>query len=99
MLTSLFSGSVTVYELSVFPQQYHISPSEARWIKDFAQSRQMMYALFAQASQLSLSSSQILRSIDYRVHNMQYIEGWYSISEKLRNIMTNFYLVCNTIAL
>ncbi len=35
----------------------------------------MMYALFAQALQLPLFSSQNPESIDHKMHNMQYIEG------------------------
>ncbi len=52
-----------------------------------------MYSLFAQASQLSLSSSQNLRDIDHRVHNIKYVAGWCSTSEELINILTNC-LVC-----
>ncbi len=48
-----------------------------------------MYSLFAQASRLPLSSSKNLRDVDRRVHNMKYVQGQYSISDELRNILTN----------
>ncbi len=47
-----------------------------------------VYSLFAQASQLSLFPSQNLRDIDHRMHNMEYVKGWCSISET-KKILTN----------
>ncbi len=75
MLTSPFSGSVTIHDWSIIPVGYVISLSKTDGIKYDIQRQQMMYALFAQASQLSLFSSQNSESIDYKMYNMQFIEG------------------------
>ncbi len=57
-----------------------------------------MHSLFAQASQLSSSSSQNLRDVDHRKHNMEYIGGWCSISERLKifwPISSTSFMACD----
>ncbi|SJL16248.1 uncharacterized protein ARMOST_19768 [Armillaria ostoyae] len=82
---SLCSGSVTIHhdDLSIIPKHYLIRPSVAWLMKDYTQARQTIYSLFAQASQLSLSSSQNLESIDHKVHNIQDIEVCHFVSFRL----------------
>ncbi|PBK83446.1 hypothetical protein ARMGADRAFT_669972 [Armillaria gallica] len=67
------SKSFTIHYLPVFQEHYIvISPQTLQTPEYYTQSQQMMYSLFAQASWLSLSSSQNLRDIDHRVHNTKY---------------------------
>ncbi len=66
-----------------------IIPEDPYWSGLYTRSRRMMHSLFAQASRLSSSSSQDLRDIDHRMHDMKYVEGWCSISEGLKIILTN----------
>ncbi|PBK83425.1 hypothetical protein ARMGADRAFT_669231 [Armillaria gallica] len=76
-----FSGSFTIKYLSLQSQHFMISPQVqgmfgVREFPEYSKRSWLMtvYSLFAQASQLSLSPSQNLRDIDYRMHNMEYVK-------------------------
>ncbi|KAK0442124.1 hypothetical protein EV421DRAFT_1904301 [Armillaria borealis] len=72
-----FSGSFTIQHLSAQRHIITISATEGPDLyssEHYKRSRWMVYSLFAQASRLSSSSSQNLRNIDRRIHNMKYVE-------------------------
>ncbi|SJL16245.1 uncharacterized protein ARMOST_19765 [Armillaria ostoyae] len=76
LLTSPFSGSLnTIHNLSVIEDHFLTISPQASWTPEhYIQPRHMMHSLFAQVSRLSFSSSQNLRGIDRKVHNMKYVK-------------------------
>ncbi|KAK0449627.1 uncharacterized protein EV420DRAFT_1565104, partial [Desarmillaria tabescens] len=77
---SMCSGSFIIHNLSVIQEHsLHIAPRDHGSSKYYAKTQHMVYSWFAQASRLSLSSSQNVRGLDRRMHDLKYVGGWCSI--------------------
>ncbi|KAK0449642.1 uncharacterized protein EV420DRAFT_1565200, partial [Desarmillaria tabescens] len=92
---SMCSGSFTIHNLSVTQEHsLHIAPWDHGSSEYYTRIQQIMvYSWFAQASQLSLSSSQDIRGLDHRMHGIKYIGGWCGITDELGNILTKVQCV------